>query len=93
MAKRCAPYFAISNVFTFPSYREGFPNVLLQAGGAMGKFAIVTDINGSNEIIESGGVNGTIIPPQNTAQLIKAMNDCLSRRNCFKETTPYTVKK
>ena len=75
------PYFAISNVFTFPSYREGFPNVLLQAG-AMGKFAIVTDINGSNEIIESG-VNGIIIPPKDTTQLIKAMSDCLSRRVFF----------
>ncbi|MBC6997978.1 glycosyltransferase family 4 protein [Cytophaga sp. FL35] len=79
--KDVRPYFAISNVFAFPSYREGFPNVLLQAG-AMGKFAIVTDINGSNEIIASG-VNGTIIPPQDTAQLIKAMNDCLSRRELF----------
>ena len=44
------PYFAISDVLVFPSYREGFPNVVMQAG-AMGLASIVTDINGCNEII------------------------------------------
>ena len=44
------PYFAISDVLAFPSYREGFPNVVMQAG-AMGLPCIVTDINGCNEII------------------------------------------
>ena len=44
------PYLAASDIFVFPSYREGFPNVVLQAG-AMGLPCIVTDINGSNEII------------------------------------------
>ena len=51
------PCFAAADVLTFPSYREGFPNVVLQAG-AMGLPAIVTDISGCNEIIEDG-VNGT----------------------------------
>src|SRR5690606_35400329 len=44
------PYLAISNALVFPSYREGFPNVVMQAG-AMGLPAIVSDINGCNEII------------------------------------------
>ena len=44
------PYFAISDALVFPSYREGFPNVVLQAG-AMQLPAIVSDINGCNEII------------------------------------------
>lgn len=44
------PYLSISSCFILPSYREGFPNVLLQAG-AMGLPAIVTDVPGSNEII------------------------------------------
>ena len=48
-----------SDVLVFPSYREGFPNVPLEAG-ALGLPAIVTNINGSNEIIEDG-VNGKII--------------------------------
>ena len=53
------PYLMASDVLVFPSYREGFPNVPLEAG-ALGLPAIVTNINGSNEIIEDG-VNGKII--------------------------------
>ena len=53
-------YFAISDCLVFPSYREGFPNVVMQAG-AMGLPCIVSDINGCNEIIEDTK-NGYIIP-------------------------------
>jgi len=45
------PYLAVSNCLVFPSYREGFPNVVLQAG-AMSLPSIVSDINGCNEIIQ-----------------------------------------
>jgi len=65
------PYLAFSDVFVFPSYREGFPNVVMQAG-AMELPCIVTDINGCNEIIEDG-VNGLIIPPKNKEQLQEKM--------------------
>lgn len=64
-------YLAISDVFVFPSYREGMPNVVLQAG-AMGLPQIVTDINGSNEIIIHKK-NGLIIPKKNTDALQSAM--------------------
>ena len=50
--KDVRPYFAIANALVFPSYREGFPNVVMQAG-AMGLPSIVTDINGCNEIIQA----------------------------------------
>ena len=65
------PYFAISNCLVFPSYREGFPNVVLQAS-AMNLPSIVTNINGSNEII-SHNVNGLIIPSKNSEVLFAAM--------------------
>lgn len=65
------PYFAISNALVFPSYREGFPNVVMQAG-AMNLPSIVTNINGCNEIIEEGK-NGIIIPVKNSDELHKAM--------------------
>ncbi len=64
-------YYSIADCLVFPSYREGFPNVVLQAG-AMGLPAIVTDINGSNEIIMDGE-NGIIVPPKNVAALYQAM--------------------
>lgn len=65
------PYFALSNVLVFPSYREGFPNVVLQAG-AMGLPSIVSNINGCNEIIIERK-NGTIIPVKNREEIYKAM--------------------
>ena len=73
------PYLAISDVLTFPSYREGFPNVVMQAG-AMNIPAIVTDINGCNEII-SEEKNGLIIPPKNEEALFKAMHRLLGNVN------------
>jgi glycosyltransferase involved in cell wall biosynthesis len=69
--KDVRPYFAISDCLVFPSYREGFPNVVLQAG-AMGLPSIVTNINGCNEIIKEGE-NGIIIPVKNTLAVFEAM--------------------
>ncbi len=65
------PYYAAADALVFPSYREGFPNVVLEAG-AMGLPSIVTDINGCNEVIEEG-VNGVIIPSKDADALYDAM--------------------
>lgn len=70
------PYFGISDCLAFPSYREGFPNVVMQAG-AMDLPALVSDINGCNEIIIEGE-NGRIIPVKNAAALQKAMEKMVS---------------
>ena len=64
------PYFSISDALVFASYREGFPNVVMEAG-AMGLPSIVTNINGCNEIIIDGE-NGIIIPVKNSAAIEKA---------------------
>lgn len=63
--------YAAADCFVMPSYREGFPNTVLEAG-AMGLPSIVTDINGSREIIENG-INGIIIPPKDANALYEAM--------------------
>ena len=70
------PFLAGADAFVFPSYREGFPNVVLQAG-AMGLPCIVTNINGCNEIIEDGR-NGIIIPPHDREQLYLAMRTLIA---------------
>lgn len=69
--KDVRPYFAIANALVFPSYREGFPNVVMQAG-AMGLPSIVSNINGCNEIIIEGE-NGTIIPVKDSEAIRSAM--------------------
>ena len=66
------PYLSISNSLVLPSYREGFPNVVMQAG-AMGLPSIVTNINGCNEIIIDN-INGLLIDSKNTNAIEKAMN-------------------
>lgn len=69
--KDVRPWFAISDMLTFPSYREGFPNVVLQAS-AMGLPCIVSNINGCNEII-TDNLNGLIIPKKDPDALEDAM--------------------
>ena len=64
-------YYAAADCFILPSYREGFPNTVLEAG-AMGLPSIVTDINGSREIIVEGQ-NGTVVLPKNENALYEAM--------------------
>lgn len=68
-------YFATADVLVFPSYREGFPNVVMQAA-SMQLNCIVSNINGCNEII-SHGKNGWIVPVQNIDQLQERMKWCL----------------
>ena len=75
------PYFALANALVFPSYREGFPNVVMQAG-AMGLPCIVTNINGCNEIINEG-INGVIVSVKNTASLLLSMNEFVENSQLF----------
>ncbi|MDO4367382.1 MAG: glycosyltransferase family 4 protein [Bacteroidales bacterium] len=65
-----------ADCFVMPSYREGFPNTVLEAG-AMNLPSIVTDINGSREII-ANEKNGLIVPSKNTTALYEAMERILT---------------
>jgi glycosyltransferase involved in cell wall biosynthesis len=64
-------YLASSDCFVLPTYREGFPNVVLQAS-SMKLSSIVTNINGCNEIIQHNK-NGLIVEPKDKEELHKAM--------------------
>ena len=72
------PWYAAADALVHPSYREGFPNVVIEAG-AMGLASIVTDINGSREIIVEGE-NGTIIPPHDVEALYRKMSSYVRDR-------------
>ena len=77
------PYFAIGNGLVFPSYREGFPNVVMQAG-AMGLPSIVSNINGCNEIIENN-INGFIIPVKDQEAVYEAMHKLILNKEMKKK--------
>ncbi len=82
--KDVRPYLALAHVMVFPSYREGFPNVPMQAG-CFNLPCIATNINGCNEIIKDG-INGLLVPAKNTDALRAAMDkmrfDKILREKC-----------
>ena len=73
------PYLVASDCFVLPTYREGFPNVVLQAA-SMELPSIVTDINGCNEIIHDS-VNGLVVEPKNSDVLYDAMKKFMVDEN------------
>lgn len=77
------PYLALSHALAFPSYREGFPNVPMQAG-CFHLPSIVTNINGCNEIVENGK-NGLIIPVKSAHALKDAMEQLLSNEELYQQ--------
>ena len=77
------PWYAAADALVHPSHREGFPNVVIEAG-AMGLSSIVTDINGSREIVKDGQ-NGKIVPAQDPEALYAAMKEFLEQPEMVRE--------
>ena len=75
------PYYMISHALAFPSYREGFPNVPMQAG-CFDLPCVVTDINGCNEIIKEEE-NGLIIPAKDVDSLESAMKRLMQDEDLY----------
>ncbi len=69
-------YMHIAHFFVFPSHREGFPNVLLQAG-AMGLPVICSNIAGNIDIVLNNET-GLIFDRGNEEQLLKLMQYALA---------------
>jgi glycosyltransferase involved in cell wall biosynthesis len=66
------PWMMASDIFVFPSYREGFPNVVMQSC-LLQIPVIVSDINGCNELVHHH-VSGLVVPPKDIQSLHQAMS-------------------
>lgn len=69
-------YMRAADMFILPSYSEGLPNVLLEAG-ATGLPLIATDIGGSRDIVING-VNGYIISTHSPSEIHDAINSLIN---------------
>lgn len=66
-----AQYYALMDVFCLPSYREGFPNAVLEAS-SMGVPVVVSDATGMPDSMEDN-VTGISTPVSDPAQLAQAL--------------------
>lgn len=70
---------ASADVVVLPSYREGFPKVLIEAA-ASGKPVIATDVPGCRDAVEVG-VTGLLVPARDVEGLVKAMKTLIENDN------------
>jgi glycosyltransferase involved in cell wall biosynthesis len=65
------PCYTLMNVLAFPSYREGFPNVPLEAA-AMELPVVATRVSGCVDAVEEG-VTATLVPARDASALAEAI--------------------
>lgn len=70
------PWLRQCTAFVLPSYHEGTPKTVLEAM-ASGRPAITTDAPGCRETV-THGVNGYLVPVQDVAALVAAMEQIIS---------------
>ncbi|MEO8903131.1 MAG: glycosyltransferase family 4 protein [Polyangiaceae bacterium] len=73
------PYYCLMNVLVFPSHREGFPNVVLEAS-AMGVPAVGFDATGVRDAIVDGQT-GQLCPMSDSEALARAALSYLRDRS------------
>ena len=66
-----APLMSEADVVALPSYREGTPRVLLEAG-AMALPVVATDVPGCRDVVKDG-VNGLLVPTKSPESLAAAI--------------------
>ena len=93
-----ASYMKQADAFLFPSYTEGFANVMLEAMGS-GLPIIASDVGANKDMIESQG--GIIVPPKNWEAIVSALTEMedpevrrkMSEWNLEKVRSYYTLSK
>jgi glycosyltransferase involved in cell wall biosynthesis len=66
-----APYYAMMDLLVLPTYREGFPNVIIEAA-AMEVPAVATSVSGCTDAVVDGKT-GILVPPYDAKALQEAL--------------------
>ncbi|QYK50464.1 MAG: glycosyltransferase family 4 protein [Anaerolineales bacterium] len=69
------PLYQEANLICLPTYSEGLPKVLIEAGAA-GRAVVATDIPGCREVINDG-VNGLLVPVKDVEALAAAIEQLI----------------
>ncbi len=72
-----------SSIVVLPSYREGFPKILIEAA-ACGRAVITTDVPGCRDAIYDG-VTGILVPERNAVALANSIKELVINPNFYKE--------
>ena len=71
-----AQWLAAANVLALPSYREGYPNVVIEALSC-GRPVIATDVGGIPELVNES--SGILVAPRDSQALAKAIEAAMER--------------
>lgn len=74
--KNLDEYYQMADIFVFPSYSEGLPNVLLEAA-MCGLAVVASDIGGNRDIISSSKL-GILYPVGNVMKLSEAIQEMVN---------------
>ncbi len=76
--KDVAPYMAAMDVLAFPSHKESFGNILVEAMAM--KLPVVASNSGAVPEIVQDGVSGILVPPKNAPALQAGLENILEKR-------------
>ena len=76
---------AAADLFTLPSYSEGFPNVVAEAM-ALGKPILATTVGAIPEMLDIGGPEecGVVVPPREVEPLAAALERLLATEPSYR---------
>lgn len=77
------PFLSITDLFVFPSYREGFGLSLMEAG-AMGVPSVASNIPGCNEVVIDGET-GILIEPRSSSAIIQSVEKLYNNRELLNQ--------
>jgi glycosyltransferase involved in cell wall biosynthesis len=75
-SQRVPRWLAAANVLALPSYREGYPNVVIEALSC-GRPVIATDVGGIPELVDES--SGILVAPRDSRALANAIQTAMER--------------